>query len=188
MALSMDFSGKAVSQTLNDEHYPIDDDAIFLSDIITALEDDPEKAPLYHQLDLSYSELSDADLCDVFTLVRKLPNCSVINLAGLSLSLDAVNYIQALVHLHYVRYVVICATPLASSLCWKAYNMFSNEDYEKLVFVDTPVSLKQGGWHSLIADANMRMRIEETHLRFFCECPHITEILTKRFDIFFHGQ
>jgi hypothetical protein len=181
MYQSLNLSQKVVSPKIV-ENDDLEDDVVFLEDVIEALKNlDVEQAKSYRELDLSFSALGDDDLMDVRAVVKLLPMCHVINLTGLSLwgTKKGLLEIQTLTHLNYVRYVVVCATPLASSFCQEAYDTFDSIDFSKIVFLDTPACLENCNWHTMVRAEQAQKMVVQTHKQFFEECPDIASGLAK---------
>ncbi len=149
-----------------------DENALFISDFFEPLKRSPERASQYRAVDLSFSNLSNIDLADIINLVGFLPNCNVVNLTGLWLSASAVKSVQELLKKDQILYVIICSTPLASSICSEAFSKFTGDDLEKLVFVDTPKMLEERLWHGIVHKSKQTM-VVRTHTRFYNECPSL---------------
>lgn len=129
---------------------------------------------------MSFSRLYDSDLDDIVELVRLLPRCSIVNLSGLLLLATSAEKIQSLTQLSCVRYVVITSTPLASTACWRSYDLFTVDDLEKLVFISTPAWLALGYWRSTVRNTEKQAIAVDTHTLFYKECPDIAQTLAER--------
>ena len=127
---------------------------------------------------------------DVRAVVKLLPMCHVINLTGLALwgTDKGLAEIQALTHMNNVRYVIVCATPLASSFCSAAYDTFDFIDFSKIVFLDTPACFEHSDWHTMVHADKTQEIIVQTHKRFFEECPDIARVLAEQACAFMGGE
>ena len=160
------------------------DGDFYLADITEAFSQAPDEIPNCVEIDLSFSALFDEDVEDIFNLVKILPRCSVVNLSGLFLYDNSVDAIRKIAGLEYVRYIIITSTPLASSACTRAYDVFTREDLTKIIFVSTDSWLAKKYWHNTVRDPEKQSVVVDTHTLFYKERPDIAKILYERTSMF----
>jgi hypothetical protein len=175
------------SQEENEEFLLLGEVKEMLSEAPRAERDD------FGEVDLSFSALGNDDLPEVVSLVKLLPNCHVVNLAGLALNEAAVPAIHDLTQMDCMRYVVITSTALASTACWRAYaydgdeeeahTRFTLDDLKKLIFVSTPAWLEAGHWRSTVTNQKMQTVVVNTHKLFYKECLDLAVVLSERTNL-----
>jgi len=117
-----------------------------------------------HYADFSFSSHTTEN---ILKITKMLPNCRLVNLTGLSLDTSALTVIRELVRMRNMDFVIVCLTALASSFCWRAYDLLTKYELQKIVFVPTRAKLEKGDWRSMVHNKDKHSVVKKAHTYFF---------------------
>ena len=117
-----------------------------------------------HYADFSFSSHTTKNILEI---TKMLPDCRLVNLTGLSLDTSTLTVIRELVRMRKMDFVIVCLTALASSFCWRAYDLLTKRELQKIIFVPTRLKLEKGDWRSMVHDIDKQAIAEKAHVYFF---------------------